>query len=167
MFTQNMAARRVVPESRVCTLRTEQYDTIDELKDAVRRTFQQITPAMLRRMSHRIWRRIILCEENDGDILTLWKLRTRTELKRQSVRSTSGRSRSVLYAVCLSTLAAGMDMERRFNKGLLLMDIMPHRTTINSDAYVATLKKLQARLSRVRRHRENQDVLLLHDNAQP
>ncbi|KAJ4434658.1 hypothetical protein ANN_23223 [Periplaneta americana] len=53
------------------------------------------------------------------------------------------------------------------SEGLLLMDIMPHGTTINSDAYVATLKKLQARLSRVRRHREKQDVLLLHDNAQP
>ncbi|KAJ4430181.1 hypothetical protein ANN_22391 [Periplaneta americana] len=39
-------------------------------------------------------------------------------------------------------------------EGLLLVDIMPHGTTINSDAYVATLKKLQARLSRVRRHRE-------------
>ncbi|KAJ4442866.1 hypothetical protein ANN_04459 [Periplaneta americana] len=32
---------------------------------------------------------------------------------------------------------------------------------------MATPKKLQARLSRVRRHREKQDVLLLHDNAQP
>ncbi|KAJ4428415.1 hypothetical protein ANN_24452 [Periplaneta americana] len=52
-------------------------------------------------------------------------------------------------------------------EGLLLMDIMPHGTTINSDAYVATLKKLQAPLSRVRRHREKLDVLLLHDNAQP
>ncbi|KAJ4428618.1 hypothetical protein ANN_24662 [Periplaneta americana] len=31
----------------------------------------------------------------------------------------------------------------------------------------ATLKKIQARLSRVRRHREKQDVLLLHDNTQP
>ncbi|KAJ4433562.1 hypothetical protein ANN_15871 [Periplaneta americana] len=52
-------------------------------------------------------------------------------------------------------------------EGLLLVDIMPHGTTINSDGYVATLKKLQVRLSRVRRHREKQDVLLLHDNAQP
>ncbi|KAJ4433106.1 hypothetical protein ANN_15363 [Periplaneta americana] len=50
---------------------------------------------------------------------------------------------------------------------LMLVDIMPHGTTINSDAYVATLKKLQAGLSRVRRHREKQDVLLFHDNAQP
>ncbi|KAJ4428655.1 hypothetical protein ANN_25648 [Periplaneta americana] len=53
------------------------------------------------------------------------------------------------------------------DQGLLLVDIMPHGTTINSDGYVATLKKLQVRLSRVRRHREKQDVLLLHDNAQP
>ncbi|KAJ4429972.1 hypothetical protein ANN_22176 [Periplaneta americana] len=52
-------------------------------------------------------------------------------------------------------------------EGLLLVDIMPHGTTINSDGYVATLKKLQVRLSRFRRHREKQDVLLLHDNAQP
>ncbi|KAJ4432433.1 hypothetical protein ANN_21052 [Periplaneta americana] len=47
-------------------------------------------------------------------------------------------------------------------EGLLLVDIMPHGTTINSDAYVATLKKLQVRLSHVRRHWEKQDVLLLH-----
>ncbi|KAJ4427450.1 hypothetical protein ANN_25073 [Periplaneta americana] len=52
------------------------------------------------------------------------------------------------------------------SEGLLLVDIMPHGTTINSDGYVATLKKFQVRLSRVRRHREKQDVLLLHDNAQ-
>ncbi|KAJ4429260.1 hypothetical protein ANN_26263 [Periplaneta americana] len=48
---------------------------------------------------------------------------------------------------------------------LLLVDIMPHGTTINSDAYVTTLKKLQARLSHVQPHREKQNVLLLHDNA--
>ncbi|KAJ4447709.1 hypothetical protein ANN_09717 [Periplaneta americana] len=53
------------------------------------------------------------------------------------------------------------------SEGLLLVDITPHETIINSDAYVETLKKLQARLSSVRRHREKQDVLLLHDNAQP
>ncbi|KAJ4451278.1 hypothetical protein ANN_02739 [Periplaneta americana] len=44
----------------------ERCDIIDELKDAVRRGFQHITLAMPRRMSHRTWRRIILCEENDG-----------------------------------------------------------------------------------------------------
>ncbi|KAJ4446483.1 hypothetical protein ANN_13179 [Periplaneta americana] len=50
-------------------------------------------------------------------------------------------------------------------QGLLLVEIMPHGTTINSDGYVANLKNLQARLSRVRRHREKQDVLIFHDNA--
>ncbi|KAJ4436405.1 hypothetical protein ANN_19037 [Periplaneta americana] len=59
------------------------------------------------------------------------------------------------------------DRLKRTFEGLLLVDIMPHGTTINSDAYVATLKKLQARLSRVRLHREKQDVLLLHEKAQP
>ncbi|KAJ4440271.1 hypothetical protein ANN_08410 [Periplaneta americana] len=43
----------------------ERYDITDELKDAMRYAFQQITPAMLRRMSHRTLC-IILCEENDG-----------------------------------------------------------------------------------------------------
>ncbi|KAJ4451813.1 hypothetical protein ANN_03287 [Periplaneta americana] len=57
--------------------------------------------------------------------------------------------------------------ENMGQKGLLLVDTMPHGTTINSDGYVANLKKLLVRLSRVRRHREKQDVLLLHDNVQP
>ncbi|KAJ4433285.1 hypothetical protein ANN_15544 [Periplaneta americana] len=51
------------------------------------------------------------------------------------------------------------------SEGFLLLDIIPHGTTINYDAYVATLKKLQARKNRVRPHREKQDDLLLHDNA--
>ncbi|KAJ4443809.1 hypothetical protein ANN_05590 [Periplaneta americana] len=42
----------------------EWYGTIDE----VHICGVTITPAMLRRMSHRIWRRIILCEKNDRDI---------------------------------------------------------------------------------------------------
>ncbi|KAJ4442527.1 hypothetical protein ANN_04114 [Periplaneta americana] len=67
----------------------------------------------------------------------------------------------------LSRLRTSHNIRNIAEEGLLLMDIMPHGTTINSDAYVATLKKRQARLIRVRRHREKQDVLLLHDNAQP
>ncbi|KAJ4435884.1 hypothetical protein ANN_18504 [Periplaneta americana] len=51
------------------------------------------------------------------------------------------------------------------SEGLLLVDIMGHGTTINSDVYMANVKKLQARLSHVRPHREKQDILLLHDNA--
>ncbi|KAJ4426122.1 hypothetical protein ANN_26931 [Periplaneta americana] len=37
----------------------------------------------------------------------------------------------------------------------------------NSTPAQTGIEQLQARLSRVRRHREKQDVLLLHDNAQP
>ncbi|KAJ4443995.1 hypothetical protein ANN_05784 [Periplaneta americana] len=43
----------------------ERYDIIDELKNAVRRVFDQITPTMLSRMSHRTWNVLFLCEEND------------------------------------------------------------------------------------------------------
>ncbi|KAJ4433263.1 hypothetical protein ANN_15522 [Periplaneta americana] len=39
---------------------------MNKLQSSVRRAFQQITPAMLRRMLHRTWRRIILCEKNYG-----------------------------------------------------------------------------------------------------
>ena len=42
------------------------YNTTDELKDAVRQAFRQVTPAMLRKMSHRAWRRIILCQGDDS-----------------------------------------------------------------------------------------------------
>ena len=36
---------------------------------------------------------------------------------------------------------------------------------INSDVHVATLKKLETQVCRVRPHRQKQDVLLLHDNV--
>jgi hypothetical protein len=48
------------------------------------------------------------------------------------------------------------------SEGLLLVGIMSQGTTINSDIYLATLKKLQARLSHARPHRQKH-VLLLHD----
>ncbi|KAJ4436682.1 hypothetical protein ANN_16813 [Periplaneta americana] len=41
----------------------------------------------------------------------------------------------------------------RENHNTFLFLLVAHGTTINSDAYVATLKKLQARLSRIRPHR--------------
>jgi hypothetical protein len=45
-----------------------------------------------------------------------------------------------------SAPSAGKVMATVFfdSEGLLLVDIMPQGTTINSDAYVVTLKKLQA-----------------------
>ena len=48
---------------------------------------------------------------------------------------------------------------------------MPQGTTINSDVYVGTLRKLKARPKRVRPHLEMSkvllQVLLQHDNARP
>ncbi|KAJ4451253.1 hypothetical protein ANN_02714 [Periplaneta americana] len=72
-------------------------------------------------------------------------------LKALQLHSSFNNNRINAHKSCVRTLACGHHATR---------------TTINSDAYVATLKKLQARLSRVRLHREKQDVLLLHDNAQ-
>ncbi|KAJ4447578.1 hypothetical protein ANN_09585 [Periplaneta americana] len=46
----------------------ERYDTINELKDAVRRAFQKIALGMLRRMSYRTWRSIFVIIE-----LQSWK----------------------------------------------------------------------------------------------
>jgi hypothetical protein len=42
------------------------YQTAEELKEALRNAFVKITPAMLCRISHRTWGRIILCFEHDG-----------------------------------------------------------------------------------------------------
>ncbi|KAJ4438207.1 hypothetical protein ANN_14146 [Periplaneta americana] len=72
-----------------------------------------------------------------------------------------------LKKLALQNLLNLSQLPIKTKEGLLLADLMPHGTIINSDAYVATLKKLQTRLSRVRRHRKKQDILLLHDNAQP
>ena len=53
------------------------------------------------------------------------------------------------------------------HKTSLLVDIVSHGAATKSEDYVAILKKFQARLCRVRPHRQKQDVLLLHDNARP
>jgi hypothetical protein len=44
----------------------KRYQTTEELKEAARNAFAEVTPAMLRRISHRAWRRIILCFDHDG-----------------------------------------------------------------------------------------------------
>ena len=52
-------------------------------------------------------------------------------------------------------------------EGVILVDIMPHGQTINSDLYIQTLKKLQKRFRRVRPHKDVAEILLQHDNARP
>ncbi|KAJ4434756.1 hypothetical protein ANN_23325 [Periplaneta americana] len=47
-------------------LSKHRYQTFEDLKQAVREAFREITPPLLRKISHRTWRRIILCRDNDG-----------------------------------------------------------------------------------------------------
>ena len=51
--------------------------------------------------------------------------------------------------------------------GVILMDFMSKGATINSDVYIDTLKKLKARIRKVRPDLEMSKVLLQHDNARP
>ena len=50
-------------------------------------------------------------------------------------------------------------------EGVIPMDFMAQGTTINSDAYVRTLRQLKAKLKRVRLNLEMSKGLLQHDNA--
>ena len=51
--------------------------------------------------------------------------------------------------------------------GPILVEFTPKGTTINSERYIETLKKLKARIKRVRPHLDVSRVLLQHDNARP
>jgi hypothetical protein len=51
--------------------------------------------------------------------------------------------------------------------GVILVDVMARCETINSDAYIKTLKKLKQRYRRVRLNRNPGDMLIQHDNARP
>ena len=53
------------------------------------------------------------------------------------------------------------------SKEVILVDFMPKGATINSEAYIETLKKLKARIRRVRPDLDMSKVLLQHDNARP
>lgn len=68
-----------------------------------------------------------------------------------------------------STASAGKVMVTVFwdCEGVILIDVMPRGSTINSEAYVSTLTKLKKRFQRLRRHNNPGDVLIQHDNARP
>ena len=51
--------------------------------------------------------------------------------------------------------------------GVILVDFMSKGATINSDVYIDTLKKLKARIQRVRPALKMSKVLLQYDNARP
>ena len=50
---------------------------------------------------------------------------------------------------------------------LLLVDFLPKGKTVNSEAYIETLKKLRARIRRARPQLKMKKVFLQHDNARP
>ena len=55
---------------------TQEYQNTQQLKDVVQAVFETIAKAKLRKISHRTWRRIILCHENDSvhtDLLDVWQ----------------------------------------------------------------------------------------------
>ena len=51
--------------------------------------------------------------------------------------------------------------------GMITVDFMSKGATINSNVYIDTLKKLKARIQRVRPALEMSEVLLHHDNTRP
>ena len=52
------------------------------------------------------------------------------------------------------------------HQGVLLVDFMPHNTTINADAHCATLRLCKAIQNR-RRGKLSRGIVLIHDNARP
>ncbi|GBL54733.1 hypothetical protein AVEN_182212-1 [Araneus ventricosus] len=52
-------------------------------------------------------------------------------------------------------------------QGILLIEFMTCRTTINSEVYCCTLKKLKRAIQNKRRGLLSSGVVLLHDNARP
>ncbi|GFS13874.1 transposase [Elysia marginata] len=52
-------------------------------------------------------------------------------------------------------------------QGIILVDFSSRGETVNSDSYMDTLKRLWARILRVRLDMDIGNVILLHDNARP
>ncbi|KAI6655304.1 Transposase [Oopsacas minuta] len=65
--------------------------------------------------------------------------------------------------------SAGKRMATVFcdRKGIIHLDWLPEKTTINSDYYVDELKELRQAIKRERRGKLTRGVLLQHDNARP
>ena len=52
-------------------------------------------------------------------------------------------------------------------EGILLLDKLPEKTTIDSDYYIVELKELRQAFKRESRENMSRGVLLRHDNARP
>ena len=53
------------------------------------------------------------------------------------------------------------------SQGVILVDFLPKGEAIHSEVYIKTLRKLKAKIRRVRSNSEMANVLLQHDNARP
>ena len=53
------------------------------------------------------------------------------------------------------------------SQGVILVDFLPKGETINSEVYIETLRKLKAKIRRVRPNLDMANVLLQHNNAHP
>ena len=51
------------------------------------------------------------------------------------------------------------------SQGVILVDFLPRGKTINFEVYIETLRKLKAKIRRVRPNLDMKNVLLQHDNA--
>ena len=51
------------------------------------------------------------------------------------------------------------------SEGVLLLEFMPHKTTITGDTYASTMVALRENIKQKRRGKLSAGVLLLHDNA--
>ena len=117
---------------------------------------------------------LIECHKSDKTFLSrivtgdeTWVHHYKPESKRSSMewrRPTSPRIKKFK-----SQRSAGKIMAAVFwdIEGIILVDFMPKGTSINSDVYIDTLRKLKARLRRVQPHLDLSKVLLLHDDARP
>jgi len=52
-------------------------------------------------------------------------------------------------------------------QGVLLVDFMPRNTTINAEAYCATLRRLRKAIQNRRRGKHSRGIVLINDNARP
>ena len=53
------------------------------------------------------------------------------------------------------------------SQGVLLVDFMPRNTSINADAYCATLRRLRKAIQNRCRGKLSRGIVLIHDNARP
>ena len=96
-----------------------------------------------------------------------WIFYTNMESKRQSMQwrhSSSPKAKKFKQASSVRKIMATVFWDR---KGILLIDFLERRLTINADAYCDTVRKLRRAIQNKRRGMLSSGIVLLHDNARP